>query len=61
MRLGLLYIVEGNIQKSADQLEAIEKIRVKCKKQKKCTEYDQVVEAASTLAKSITNAINNLD
>jgi len=60
MRLGLLYVVEGNIDKSADQLEALDKLRVKCKK-KQCAEYAEIMESASTLANSITNAINKLE
>ena len=60
MRLGLLYIVEGDIDKSADQLEALDKQRAKCKK-KNCEEYDEIVESASTLATSITNAIKKLE
>jgi len=61
MRLGLLYLIEGDIEKSADQLEALENIRVKCKKKSNCAEYDEILEAASTLATSISNAINKLD
>jgi len=61
MRLGLLYVIEGDIEKSADQLEALENIRVKCKKKSNCAEYDEILEAASTLATSISNAINKLD
>lgn len=60
MRLGLLYIIEGDIDKSADQLEAMDKLRVKCKK-KQCSEYDEIVESASTLANSLSNAISKLE
>lgn len=56
MRLGLLYIVERNYDKAADQLESLEKLRVRCK-EKSCETYDEILEATSTLAKSLTNAI----
>jgi|GEM_PF-6591013 len=58
MRLGLLYLQDRNFDKAADQLEAIEKLRVKCKK-KSCTEYDEILQSASTLAQNLTNVINS--
>jgi len=58
MRLGLLYIVERNYDKAADQLQALEKLRQKCKK-KNCENYDEILESASTLANSLTNSIHS--
>lgn len=57
MRLGLLYIVERNYDKAADQLEAIEKLRARCEK-KECDTYDEILESAKILATSLTNAVN---
>ena len=56
MRLGLLYVLEGNLDKAADQLEKIEKQRVKCKK-KDCDRYLEIREAAATLASGISKTI----
>ena len=60
MRLGLLYLVDGKISKSADQLEALEKLRTKCKK-KDCLEYSEIVASAGTLANSLTDEIRKLN
>jgi len=57
MRLGLLYVLENDFDKAADQLEAIEKQRKKCKA-KSCEEYDEILNSAKTLAKSITDKLN---
>lgn len=56
MRLGLLYVLENDFDKAADQLEALEKIRVKCKA-KSCEEYEEILGSAKTLAKGITDKI----
>jgi len=58
MRLGLLYLMEDNYDKAADQLEKLDRRRVKCKKTR-CDEYGEILEAASTLATEITKKIQN--
>lgn len=57
MRLGLLYILENDFDKAADQLEALEKQRTKCKN-KGCEEYDRILNSAQTLAKGITDKLS---
>jgi len=57
MRLGLLYLKEDNYDKAADHLEELERRRVKCKK-KNCHEYEELLTAASILAREITNKIH---
>jgi len=56
MRLGLLYLLDGDIEKSAEQLEKLEKQRVKCKKTD-CDEYNEILTSASVLAGQITKEI----
>ncbi len=58
MRLGLLYVLENDFDKAADQLEALEKLRTKCKA-KMCEEYDDILSSARTLAKGITDKLSN--
>jgi len=58
MRLGLLYLKEGNYEKAADHLEKLERSRSKCKK-RGCEEYDEILEAASILATEITKKIHH--
>jgi len=53
MRLGLLYVVERDFDKAANQLEALEKMRLKCKK-KDCDDYDAILKSAATLAQGIS-------
>jgi len=57
MRLGLLYVLENDFDKAADQLESLEKQRSKCKA-KSCDEYDAILTSAKTLAKGITDKLN---
>ncbi len=57
MRLGLLYVLENDFDKAADQLEALEKQRAKCKA-KSCEEYEAILSSAKTLAKGITDKLN---
>lgn len=57
MRVGLLYLLENNYDRAADHLEALETQRVKCKRIS-CDEYDEIMEAASTLASEITRKIH---
>lgn len=57
MRLGLLYVLESDFDKAADQLEALEKLRTKCK-DKSCDEYDNILNSARTLAKGITDKLS---
>ena len=59
MRLGLLYVKEGNFEKAAHQLEKIEKQRQKCKKTD-CERYAEIREAATTLADGISKTIEKL-
>lgn len=56
MRLGLLYVLENDFDKAADQLEALEKQRAKCET-KNCDEYDNILTSAKTLAKGITDKL----
>jgi len=58
MRLGLLHIVQRNLDKAADQLEALEKLRIKCEK-KSCNDYQEILESSKILANSITKAIQS--
>ena len=57
MRLGLLYVLENDFDKAADQLEALEKLRTKCKV-KSCEEYEGILNSAQTLAKGITDKLS---
>lgn len=57
MRLGLIHVMDEEYDKAADQLEKLDKMRVKCKKLS-CPEYDEILNAASTLAKNITKNLS---
>jgi len=57
MRLGLLYVVQRDIDKAADQLEALDKLRIRCQK-KSCEDYQDILDSSKTLASAITKAIS---
>ncbi len=58
MRLGLIYVLENDFDKAADQLESLEKLRSKCKA-KDCEDYEDILGSAKTLAQNITNKLRN--
>lgn len=57
MRLGLLHLIDNDLNKAAKQLQKIEKLRQKCKK-KNCEDYKFILNSAKTLADEINKKID---
>lgn len=55
MRLGLLYLMDGDFEQAGKHLEKLDQLRKKCQR-KSCDNQDAINEATVTLAKQITQA-----
>lgn len=60
MRLGMLYLMQRDYDRAADQLETLDKMRRRCDKIA-CDEQQAIRDAAFTLAQEITKSIESMN
>lgn len=60
MRLGMIYLMERDYDRAADELEALDKMRKRCVKSE-CDEMEPLRDATVTLATELTRAIEAIN